>query len=149
MNREVYLLGGHLRNHVWKFVCIVNDNGDLKEESYFKFVDESNDIYYGLWGKGYSRKDRCIRTGGNQLKVEGNIRCDKNNIEWNEPATRHRWNSETGKAAILKRWENTSRESYTFKTINIYGESVDNEKCWRVDLKVRSDGNKIYTYFEF
>ena len=56
MNREVYLLGGNVKNHIWKFVCLVNDNGEMKEEPYFKFVDESNDPFYGLWGKGFCQK---------------------------------------------------------------------------------------------
>lgn len=149
MNREVYLLGGNIENHIWKFVCIVNESGELDDEAYFKFVDESNDAFYGLWGQGYVGIEGSLKNGSNSSRVETKIRRDKKNVGWSEPALQNRWNSETGTAAIIKRWMYNKHVEYTFKKMKIYGGVSDNEKSWIISLKIRNDAEKIYTYFEF
>ena len=149
MNHEVYLLGGNIKNHIWKFVCLLDDNGDLCDNEYFKFIDETNERYYGLWGKGYSKKGKHIKIGGENKKIEEEIRKNKSKLDWIEPSMQYRWDSETGKKAIMKRWIGNKKEKYKIKKMKLCGDEMKNGKKWRLILKIRSDGNKLYDYFEF
>ena len=150
MKFDVYLLSGNIKNHIWKLVCSVNTNGDFVSNANFKFIDESNDNYYGLWGKERN-ENVIIKNGSNSLNDERGIRYDKKLMEWDESNRRYCWDSGSGRNAIMKRWKRIwpHKEKFKFKKMKIYGENLSNKKSWRIILKIRSDGEKLYSYFEF
>lgn len=43
-------------------------------------------------------------TGSDNIDIEKKLRFDKNEWNWKEPETRYRWDSESGREAVLKRW---------------------------------------------
>jgi hypothetical protein len=150
MNSDVYLLGGNIKNHIWKLVCCVNNGGDFVDDANFKFIDESNDNYYGLWS-AERNEDVPIKNGSNSLNIEKAIRKDKRTMLWDEPDRQHRWDSESGGMAIEKRWRRVlpQKRKFQFKKMKLYGETSGNKKSWRIILKTREDGEKVYSYFEF
>lgn len=145
MNYEMYLLGGNIRNHRWKLVCQISGDGDINGDEYFKFIDESNDRYYGLWKRENKTQERICTGGGNLSIVERDVRLDKFLMGWHEPNTRHCWNSETARDAALKRWgEIDCGTIHRYKRI-----TLANGDGWRLMLRVREDGMIIYSSFEF
>ena len=150
MKHEVYLLGGNIKNHLWKLLCLVDDHGNLINNNHFKFIDESNDVFYGLWGK-QNKNERSIKNGSNSLTIEREIRFDKSLLQWNEPHKNHRWDSEGASHAVMKRWRRmwSRGETSRYKKIKLCGGKLEIRSSWRLVLKIREDGNKIYSYFEF
>lgn len=150
MNCRVYLLGGNIKNHIWKLICSINGSGDFVEDARFKFIDESDDNYYGLWGTERN-EDVAIKNGSNSLNVEREIRTHKKRMLWDEPNRSYRWDSRSGGMAIRKRWKRIfpQKRKFKFKKMKLYGEKGSNKKSWRIILKLREDGEKLYSYFEF
>jgi len=150
MKHEIYLLGGNIKNHIWKLISHIDDHGNLAGHTSFKFIDESNDNYYGLWGKE-KNETLITKNGSNSLHEERDLRYDKKLMQWDEPNRQYRWDSESGRVAIKRRWTRlwSRKRKFKFKKIKLYGEVGGNKKSWRIILKVRDDGEKMYAYFEF
>lgn len=58
----------------------------------------------------YLEKEASSTLGSNTILLERKLRQDKKEWNWEEPETRHRFDSESGRLAALKRWNKEDEE---------------------------------------
>jgi len=58
----------------------------------------------------YLEKEASYDTGSDTIILESKLRQHKKDLNWEEPETRYRWDSETGRAAALKRWNKEEKK---------------------------------------